>query len=517
MKNYAEFRALPLLTMISNFLTGQGIKPYVVGGLVRDILLNRETADVDIALNADALDIVPEIAASVGGKYVLLDRENKVARLILAGRETPLVEASWEIDFSSFEGSIEQDLARRDFTIDAMAVELGQMVDHLQTLPGLTSVKGGGGSFSLPGLIDPFGGLNDLRQGVVRVVSEAVFVADAVRLLRAVRLAAEPGFSLDKKTEALVQRDSSLIAGVAGERVREELLRLLALHRTDKLLLYLDKLGLLMAIFPELEGTRGVEQPREHYWNVFDHSLRTVAAVDFVLRQGEWEYAGEEVLETVPWSAVLSQHFDREVSGGSNRRLLLKLAALLHDIAKPQTRTILASGRVRFLGHAKDGSDMVAGMLERLRFSTKEIRLVETLVRHHLRPTQMSQEGLPTPRAIYRYFRDTGEAGIDILFFSLADHLATRGPNLNLANWKEHVEVVEHVLSRHFEEESIVRPPKLVDGHDLISIFAMPPGPEIGEVLEAVREAQAAGEITVRDEALSLVEKLLSSAHSSGS
>ena len=233
-------------------------------------------------------------------------------------------------------------------------------------------------------------------------------------------------------------------------------------------------------------------------------------AVDFVLRQGEWEYASEEVSAAVPWSAVLARHFDLEVSGGSTRRLLLKLAALLHDIAKPQTKTIEAGGRMRFLGHAREGASMAASILERLRFSGKEIKLVEIMVRHHLRPMQMSQEGLPSRRAIYRYFRDTGEAGIDIQFLSLADHLATRGPHLSLTGWQEHVEIVDHVLAQRSQEESLVTPLKLIDGHDLINVLGLSPGPKIGELLEAVREAQASGELATRDEALAYLRERLS-------
>ncbi|GAI02655.1 unnamed protein product, partial [marine sediment metagenome] len=214
-------------------------------------------------------------------------------------------------------------------------------------------------------------------------------------------------------------------------------------------------------------------------------------------------YANDEVLAAAPWSAVLAQHFDLEVSSGSTRRLLLKLAALLHDIAKPQTRAINEGGRIRFLGHAKEGAAIAANILERLRFSAKEIKLVEIMVRHHLRPGQISHDELPSHRAIYRYFRDTAEAGIDILFLSLADHLATRGPHLDLAQWQEHAQLVEYILAQRFEQGSLVVPPKLVDGHDLINIFGMSPGPEIGEFLEAVREAQASGEVATREEALS--------------
>ena len=177
--------------------------------------------------------------------------------------------------------------------------------------------------------------------------------------------------------------------------------------------------------------------------------------------------------------------------------------------AKPQTKAIDAGGRLRFLGHATEGAIITANILERLRFSAKEVKLIETVVKHHLRPGQMSQDELPSRRAIYRYFRDTAEAGIDTLFLSLADHLATRGPNLDLAAWQEHTRIVAYVIGQHFEPTDTARPARLVDGHDIINIFSITPGPKIGEILEAVREAQASGEVTSREAALSFIDKLL--------
>ena len=505
-------QAPSLLTKAGNFLAKQNIQSYVVGGFVRDALLGRDTADIDIAMEADAVNIAPQVATALRGKYVLLDEVNRVGRVVLANKEAPSTKGKWELDFSTIEGSIEQDLARRDFTIDAMAVDLGKMANqhHLPTLPHLNKKREAPPKPSI--LIDPFGGWKDLHKRVIRAVTKTAFSSDAVRLLRAVRLAAELGFTIDTETEALIQHHSHLIAGAAGERVREELLRLLAVPRAEQLLPYLDKLGLLTAIIPELAGTKGVEQPKEHSWDVFEHSLKTVTAVDFLLRQGTWEHAdNEEVLAATPWSDELSQHFNLGVSGSSTRRLLLKLAALLHDIAKPQTKAIDANGRMRFLGHTEDGATIAADILERLRFAAKEVKLVEIVVKYHLRPGQMSHDELPSRRAIYRYFRDTGEAGIDILFFSLADHLATRGPSLDMRHWREHAHMVKYVLSQRFEEESVVSPPKLIDGHDLINVFGINQGPRIGELLEAVREAQASGELTAREEALSYIKHLLTS------
>jgi poly(A) polymerase len=479
-----------LLATVNNLLDRQGVKSYLVGGFVRDVCLRRDTADIDIALAADALEIAPRLAEALGGKFVRLDEENKVGRVLVADKKAPSG-GRWQLDFSTFEGGIEQDLGRRDFTVDAMAVDLGELSQD-----------------DIP-LIDPFNGRDDLDKRIIRAVSGTAFSSDAARLLRAVRLAAELDFTLDSQTEALVKRHSQLIAGVAGERVREELLRLLAVPDSGRVLPYLDELGLLTAIFPEMAQAKGVGQPKEHCWDVFEHSLKVVVAVDFLLHQGSWEYSGDEVLAAVPWSESLVRHFARPVIAGSTRRLLLKLAALLHDVAKPQTKALTEDGRTRFLGHGKEGAAIAADILEGLRFSGKEVKLVEIMIKHHLRPGQMSQEGLPTRRAIYRYFRDCGEAGIDILYLSLADHLATRGPNLNLSGWREHARLVDYVLAQHAEQEKLVTPARMVTGHDLINIFNMKPGPRMGQLLESVREAQASGELTTREEALAYIREKL--------
>jgi poly(A) polymerase len=476
---------LGILTKVSAILIQQNCPAYVVGGFVRDWLLDRQTADIDIAVCGDALCIAQDIAEAVGGKYVLLDEANRVARVVVADGQM------WHLDFSSFSDGIKNDLARRDFTIDAMAVEL----------QGLIS-----GSMQL---IDPFSGTNDLKQRLVRAVNQRVFMEDGARLLRGVRLAGELGFKIEPGTEGLIRENCRKAKLVPGERLRDELVRILALPGSGELVRYLDELGLLTEIVPELKEMKGVEQPKEHYWNVFDHSVETMAAAEFLLREGLWKYGKENLLKVTPWSDEISQHFDEEVSSGSNRRVLLKLGALLHDIAKPATKTVDETGRTRFLGHAKQGAATAVGVLERLRFSGREIRLVENLVYHHLRPAQMSNEGLPTSRAVYRYFRDTGDAGIDVLFVALADYLATHGPRLDIDEWQQHNQLINYILTEHVKQEAEVLPVRLIDGHDLMDIFGLTPGRLIGELLTEVREAQVAGELSTREEAIALVRKEL--------
>jgi poly(A) polymerase len=475
-----------LLKEISRILAEKEIPAYVVGGFVRDTLLGRETADIDIAIGADATKIASEVALTLGGKYVELDDVNRTGRIIL-----PLIKH--RIDFTTLQGNIMQDLGRRDFTIDAMAIEL---------------VKSTGAVIDTGDIIDPFNGQDDLQNQAIKAVSDTVFEEDAARLLRALRIAAELSFKIDGATQILILHDSRLITGVAGERTREELVRLLALPGAGPRLFYMDKLGLLTALVPELNTARGVSQPKMHVWDVFEHSIRTVTAVEAVLRESVWEYTGEDIILQAPWSEKISRHFDREISSGSTARTMLKLAALLHDIAKPQTKTIDDGGRARFIGHPAEGAAIAAGIMERLRFSNREIQLVELLIKYHLRPTQMSNEGLPTDRAIYRFFRDTGQAGIDLLFFCLADHLAARGSTLDINGWQEHARMTEYILSRYYEAGNLIKPPKIIDGNDIMKILGLNPGPKVGELLEALREAQAAQEVTDTQEAIEYIKHL---------
>jgi poly(A) polymerase len=476
---------LEILTRTSRFLAEEDIPAYLVGGFVRDLLLGRDTADIDIAVAADALTTASRAAAALGGSCVRI--EERLGRVVLS-------DSGRHIDFTTIQNDIDGDLTRRDFTIDAMAFKLDAGIET---------------SFDEDGLIDPFDGRDDLRRRTLRAVRDTSFREDPVRLIRAMRIASELGFDIDAGTEGLVRRDAALIAGAPGERVREELLRLLAPPGAGRRLAYLGELGLLTALVPELAPARGVDQPVVHVWDVYQHSIQTVAALEFVLREADWEYAGAGVLAMVPWSKRLQHHFDGEVSSGSTRRALLKLAALLHDIAKPQTKATDVTGRTRFLGHPQEGAAIATAVLERLRFSNREIQTVDLLVKYHLRPTQMSQEGAPTRRAIYRYFRDTGETGIDILFLSLADHLATRARTLGIEQWRQHTAMTGYVLENHFAAETPAVPRRLVDGEDIMKTFGLGPGPKIGELLEAVSEARAAGEITERQQAMDLVRDLL--------
>ena len=475
-----------LLLTVSKVLTANNYLAYIVGGFIRDWILGRMTEDIDLAVQGDSLDIVKKIAGIIDGRYVLLDETNKVGRIVVVRNEQ-----LWHLDFTMFSGAIRDDLARRDFTMNAMAVDLNEFVS---------------GSFLI---LDPFSGETDLKNGLIKAVSSHIYKDDASRLLRAVRLAAELGFKIESGTEKLIKQDSCLVAQVPGEKLREELLRLLSLPDFSNLLIYLDKLSLLTEIIPEVGEMKEVEQPPEHYWDVFNHSVQTVATVEFLLGESKWFYGSKDLLGVIPWPEDINHHFNEEISNGSCRRNMLKLAALLHDVAKPHTKAIDSFGRMRFIGHPKLGAAISNEIMSRLRFSGREIKLVERLVYYHLRPAQMATIGLPSSRAIYRYFRDTEDDGVDILLLAMADYLATSGPELNLESWEQHNQLISYILNEHYNQQAKVSPARLVNGHALMSFFNLTPGPLVGKLLDLVNEAQATGEITTREEANDLVHREL--------
>ncbi|MGA9350729.1 MAG: HD domain-containing protein [Anaerolineae bacterium] len=484
-----------IVEQVCVFLRERSVKAYLVGGCVRDWLLGCSSHDIDFAVAGDAVELARRVADREGGAFVLLDQERCTARVVTRGEDGQRL----FIDFARLQGDdIITDLSKRDFTVNAIAV----------------AVEADTGSR----IIDPYSGQRDLQLGLVRAVSEMAFLDDPLRTLRAVRLAAEMEASIEQGTVRLLRQAVPLIANVSAERVRDELSKILALPGAPQNLRYLDEFGLLVVIIPELETLKGVEQSAPHYLDVFEHSLETVRWLEQVVDVVEG-YDGEEVADGAlsliplllsPFSFQLSAHLSQLISGDRTRLTVLKLMALLHDLGKPATKSVDDEGVIHFYGHEGEGVGVVGAILRRLRFGGNEVALAKTIVANHMRPSLLADQEVVTKRAVYRFFRDTGDAGVDTLLFYLADHLATWGPNLRMARWQRRVEFVASMLADYYERHhKVISPPKLISGHDLMEEFGLQEGPRIGELLEAVREAQVEGEVRTREEALALVKELL--------
>ena len=497
-----------LAEQVCRFLRGQGGPAWVVGGYVRDRLLGRETHDLDVAVPAEAIPLARAVADHFGGAFFPLDKERDMGRAVLREAGQPFI-----VDICRLRGGgLAADLALRDFTINAMAGDLSaeSMI-----------------------VIDRHGGRQDLDARLVRAVGKGGFRDDPVRTLRAVRLAAELGFQLEEQTAAWIRQGAPLLAASSMERVRDEMVRIVAAENAAAHLGQLDRLGLLDVVLPEVADLQGVEQSPPHYLDVYEHSLETVQQLEWVLEVVEGsEGAGhrtantgrnsqypipstqrvEEVLRASlsPFTADVQTHLAQSTSAGRTRGMMLKWAALLHDLGKPKARSVESSGRVRFFEHEAIGAELAARALRRLRFTNAEVLWVETIVRQHLRPALLAREPSLTRRAIYRFFRDAGEAGVDTGLLTLADHLATWGPKLIAERWTRRVETVALLLDAYFTRHKVtVAPQPLLSGWDLQEQFGLAQGPRIGVLLEALREAQAVGQVRSRDEAEALIRRLL--------
>ncbi|MGD9895066.1 MAG: HD domain-containing protein [Dehalococcoidia bacterium] len=489
MKNVAPISGLPepLAAAIRRSL-GDGGAVYVVGGYVRDRLLGRPTLDIDITVGAEPAIVAKRLASTLDAHVFPLSQEHG------AWRVTPRAASDRfaYLDITRIRGSIDDDLHQRDFTMNAIAI----------------APEGGSP-------IDPFGGIEDIGDRRLRLVSDSAVAADPLRALRAVRFATELEFTLDDASAAIIAADADQIRRTSGERQRDEIARIFDTpHAADGIRL-LDRLNLLDQILPELIPAKGCVQPAEHhYWDVFNHSVETVAVLDCLLGNQRDDAAcrSRRAILWRDWPVEFAEraYWDAEMIEGRTRRTLLKLTGLLHDVSKPETRTVQEDGRVRFFGHSERGSDVAGAILRRLKFSHRETKAAELLVREHLRPGQLAAVGQqPTPRALYRLFRDLGGLTPELLVLFLADGAAAAGPRQSPEQWAAHVAYTGWILRQRVERETLVKPQRLVTGHDLIAELGMAPGPALGRVLDELTEAEAAGEITTRDQALHYARSLL--------
>lgn len=478
----------PLVRDLAAFFLTRNVDAWATGGFLRDAILGRDAYDIDVAVAGDPLTLGPELAAALGGHFFPLREERGQGRILLPEQHV-------QIDLMPLRAhDIAGDLRLRDFTIDAMAVPLAD----LGAQP-----------------IDPTGGLVDLEARLVRMTGEQAFVDDPLRLLRGPRIATALSFGIEPATYAAIQRLAPTVTEAAEERQRDEIVRICATERAGDGFRLMDDLGLFMRVFPEMEPTRGVDQPTNyHYYDVLGHSFAAVDALDWLMSEerpgtSPQDEMWGELWSELEWCGGLREYFRDEVVPGTSRRALLKLCGLLHDIAKPQTKSFEEDGRMRFFGHSEKGAEMATHLMRRLRFSSREIKLVAAMIHAHLRPVQLGEQGPPTRRAVYRFFRDTKDAGIETLFLSLGDHLGSVGPRVNREGFRAHVALISYILHMRFGEEQAISPPRLVDGDLLMAALGLEPGPTIGSLLEAIREAQAAGEITTADQAIELARRRL--------
>ena len=488
------------LRQVIQYFTNQTGQAFLVGGSVRNLLLHQPCTDWDIATSGAASTQARQLAAHIGGAYAHL--HDKADRVSVKDGQHALT-----IDIAPLQGgSIEADLRLRDFTANALALPLAALLPYLTTLD--TPLD--------PHLIDPLHGQADLAAGQLGAVDDAVFQHDPLRMLRAIRLRQRYQLAITAHTRQLLTRDAPLLTRTAPERIHDELYAILQPAAALERLHYLDEHNLLTTLIPEFIPARAMPQPSLHHWDVLEHSLQTVAMLENLL---------EELTRTPAELAVSKLDLNQEgllvtlqalLREAQEQELLqlpelsspaLKLGALLHDIGKTTTYAVDAtSGAITFYHHPQAGVPLLQKILPRLGISTRERRLIQQVAAHHMRPGQLSHDNV-TPRAIRRYFVDLGPAGIKVALVSLADHLAMRGPEPLTQHWQRHLATVCLLLTTYIRQRDSIIPPRLLQADELIHRLKIKPGPLVGQLLEAIAEAQTEGLIHSKEEALWLAEE----------
>ena len=471
---------------------------YLVGGAVRDALMGWASHDLDFVLAAHGIRTARRVADSLKADFFPLDPDRDTGRVIVTSPDG----GRTMMDFATFRGAdLETDLKGRDFTINALAMEIHSRQIH-----------------------DPLRGGNDLKEKLLRTCSPDAFRDDPVRILRAVRLSAAFGFQLVPETSQEMRAAVGSLEKVSVERIRDELFRILEGPEPAACLRALNQIGALVQVLPEIGALQGVEQPAPHVYDVWDHTLATLRHLKSLLAvlapnydpdaASDW-YLGLLALRLGRYRQKFAEHFAAGLNVNRSLEGLLGLAALYHDVAKPTSRKVDENGQVRFWDHDQLGAEIAVARARAFNLSNDEVDRLNLIVQNHMRilfhtNRLAGQAKLPSRRAVYRFFRDTHEAGVDIALMSLADLRATYEHTLPQEIWSACLDICRLLLENWWEKpEESITPPVVLTGKDLLAEFDLMPGPKIGEILEAVREAQAVGTVSTRQEALDLARQLL--------
>ena len=438
---------------------------YLVGGSVRDFILHRKPVDYDIAVIENPENYACRLARRIGGHVVKLGKSGQTIYRVVSNRP--------DFDVSAVNGaSIEHDLTLRDFSINALAYSLGD--GHI---------------------IDPVDGRADLDSRRIRMVSPEVFQNDPIRLLRAFRLSAALGFSIEPHTFNTIRQNAVCIQKTAGERIRNELMTLLKRPDAARTVVWMADGGLLSALLPEMADLVRCRQNRHHRYDVYTHTLEALSELESLLARIDRLLPASVIGDLCP--------------GPETDVALLKWALLLHDLGKPSTRTVDETGNIHFYDHGRQGAELAENICRRFRFSKHETGLVTFIVRHHMHPLSLYRQKPHHNRhhrRLIRFFENAGPKVPFLLLHSLADSRAkTRDGTDN-----DFTRFVRKTLDVYFTDYLPLKTaPPLINGQDLIDTFGLTPSPIFKRVLDRIEEARLTGEIYTRKDALKRAKGLL--------
>jgi poly(A) polymerase len=482
-------------------LVVNGPSVYLIGGAVRDLLLKRPAHDLDFAMPEDVRRVARATADALDGAFYMLDDERSTARVIFNDAER----GRFVLDFATLRaGTLEGDLRARDFTINAIAMD----VTHSQEL------------------IDPLHGAQDLKDQYLRMCTPQSFNDDPVRVLRGVRQSLSYQFKILPDTWHAMQAAAPQLDRVSMERKRDEIFRMAESPCFSSALRMMDQLGVLEQLFPECVQLKGLKQRPPHIFDAWEHTLAVVKSLEILFAVLVDEHQEDDVASLLMGMAAsklgrfrpeLAEFYEQELVPGRPLRGLLKLAGLLHDNGKVVTRSVDENGKLHFIGHDTAGAKLAAQRGIALTLSKEESARLKRIVEGHMLLHFLSKDPLLVresqpegKRNVYRFLRKSGAAGIDICLLSLADVMAAYGPELPVERWLAELEVVEAMFSAWFEKyDQIVSPPRQVTGKDLMRELRVKPGKRMGELLNAIEEAQACGEVADREQVMAFARAWL--------
>lgn len=440
-------------------------KIYLVGGAVRDYLCGKDTYDRDlIVVDEDAEIFSRKVAEFFNATFIPLDEDNKIYRVVLEDRQNFL-------DITNpVGGSLEQDILRRDLTINAVAADIrnGDIVDFA-------------------------GGVSDIENKILRGVREENFIDDPLRLLRIFRFYSLLGFDIDSGLIEVVKKHAGLIANPAKERVEYELMKLFSGKYASDALLKMDEAGLLELIFPFVKELKQVPPNLHHHLDLFHHSIETTHQVQLL-----YENSIPEV----------KKHMDRVDFGGFSRLAHLKLAAFMHDIGKFSTWTIEEdTGRHRFIKHEDVGEKLAGPILREMCFSNKQIEYISYIIKKHMYPTAVVSSPDLSEKALMRYVRKSEDNAVDNIIIAQADRLSARGIEITDDIVSENISALNNLLKFYLDlRESLEPLPKLLDGHEVMAILGINPSKQLGDILNALNEAQINSEVLTKEDAILFIK-----------
>ncbi len=452
---------------------------YLVGGYLRDYFLGEVPADVDFITTADPGELAAEVASRCRGKEFLLHAEECMHRVVVDDNGSKRT-----LDFSPVRGmSVEEDLSYRDFTVNAMAVDVEMLIKSGLRLPR--------------DIIDKHYGWRDLSRGILRECSNESFLMDPVRLVRAMRLRHVLGLEYEERTLNHMKKYAPLVSRVPGERISEELMETLLYPETAHIFAELESTGLLQYFFPCLTDTVGLEQNAYHHLDVWSHTLLTLEELDRLL--------AEPGTLSRRHSRRIEEHMRLTLQDLQPRSSFLRLAALYHDAGKVDTFSRDATGRIHFYSHQKHSQEAVRRLAERLRLSRRAADYLAAVVGKHMDITLAAPERKSERRA-RKIIAGMGDELVDVVLLSVADRRATRGPLSTPAELEEYVAFCSLLLDSYYREKEVA---PLIGGRDLIEEMGLAEGPAIGEILKEVRMAQMEGALRSREDALRFAGDLI--------